>query len=928
MTNRLAPQPGEVIDRARPFSFNWQGRPYPSFAGDTIVSALAACGERVFSRSFKYHRRRGILSATYFDPNCTVQVGDEPNVRGAHRRVVAGMDVRPQNAWPSLNFDLKAANRLIGRFLAPGFYYKTFIQPGGWWSFYRHLFKGYVAGGALSQVGARGYYDQRYGHPDVLVAGGGPAGMAAALAAARAGAQVMLVDEEHELGGHLRWGDAAELAALSELRAAVAAEPLIEVLTDSVVAGRYDDNWIAVVQRDFPFVVERLIKARAKVLVVAVGLIERPLVFEGNDLPGVMLSTAVRRLVNLYAVKPGERAVVLSANPEGDAAAADLERAGIRLAALVDARRGQMVVRAKGRKAVGEVELNGGTRVQCDLLVLACGWTAPTLLLNMSGDRPVYSVRAARFTPGGGLPDMVLATGGIAGDGTLAELLAHATATGTLAAARAGFGSAEPVSELAVRDHPALFRGPTHGMVDWSEDVSSADLLSAAEEGYESIEHLKRYTAATMGPAQGKFETINTVAMLAEAKGRTIGEVGTTTWRPPYAPITLGALAGRGFEPVYLSPMQPWHEAHAACPLVAGQWIRPEHYGDPQAEVANTREHVGIIDITPLGKFDLRGPDVQKLLDLLYFKQWSRVPVGAVRYGVMCTEDGVVYDDGVVARLGEDHYLMTTTSANAASVGEWIEGWLQGARPPLRVYVTPMVASFASINVAGPNARELLRRVVRGVDLDPVGFAHMQARVATVAGVAGCYMMRLGFVGELSYEIHVPGGFGLHVWEVLVERGQDLGLRPFGVAAQRIMRLEKGHPIVGQDTDALTQALSLGPGAAKNLDRHEFSGKPEIRWQAERASYPRLVGLRPLGTALAPPEGCQIVDGDRRIVGRITSSCVSPMLGRPICMGLVGADLAAAGTVVSVLLPDGSRVAAEVTSSRVHFDPEAIRLNG
>ncbi|MCZ6630074.1 MAG: 2Fe-2S iron-sulfur cluster-binding protein, partial [Actinobacteria bacterium] len=424
---RLDPQRGEVIDRSKTVSFHWNGRRYEGFAGDTIASALAANGVRVLSRSFKYHRRRGLLTATYHDPNAMVQVGDEPNVRAAHQVLSEGMEVSAQNVWPSLSFDVKAANQLVSRFLPPGFYYKTFMAPRRLWPWYQRVLSRFAAGGVVDPEHHSAEYDHRYAHPDVLVAGGGPAGMAAAIAAAESGASVILVEEEPALGGHLRFGDDGDLRALADLRAAIEAQPAIEVMTDAVAAGRYDHNWVSVVQRDMAHVEERLVLARVKHLVVAAGTLERPYVFKGNDLPGVMLSTAARRLTNLYAVKPGDRAVVLTANQSGDAAVADLDSAGVEIAAVLDARNGETVVEASGRKGVETVVDSTGKRTDADLLVTATGWTTSTALLNMAGDRPVYESRAARFLPSN-LPPNVLATGGLVGDGTTDQLIEHGSA--------------------------------------------------------------------------------------------------------------------------------------------------------------------------------------------------------------------------------------------------------------------------------------------------------------------------------------------------------------------------------------------------------------------------------------------------------------------------------------------------------------------
>ena len=454
---RLDPRPGEEIDRSRSLAFRWNGREYPAFRGDTIASALAASGERVFSRSFKYHRPRGIMTMSYLDPGCQVQVGAEPNVRAAHRLVEPGMDVRAQNVWPSLQLDVKAASGWLSPFLSAGFYYKTFMKPRFLWPLYQRVLRGMgTAGGRVLREVPPTSFDKRYAHPDVLVVGGGPAGLAAAAAAAEDGACVMLAEQEHHLGGHLRWGGAAELARLAAQKRALCAAGRVEVLLDSVVTGRYDDNWTAILQRGRADGSERLIKARAKTLVVAPGLIERPYVFEGNDKPGVMLSTAVRRLLNLYAVRPGRRAVVFTANAEGDAAAEELAEAGVDVVRIVDARRGERLRRAIGRGRVTAVELTDGSRLAADLLVTAVGWTSPTSLLNMAGEVPVYDPRAARYFPRqpSQLPEGVLATGGIVGDGSHDELLAHARAIGREASRRARLRAAELQQENPRRTRP------------------------------------------------------------------------------------------------------------------------------------------------------------------------------------------------------------------------------------------------------------------------------------------------------------------------------------------------------------------------------------------------------------------------------------------------------------------------------------------
>jgi sarcosine oxidase subunit alpha len=858
------------------------------------------------------------------------------------------MEVAAQGTWPSLGFDARAANRIVSRFLSPGFYYKTFISPARLRPAYQRILRRFGAGGKIDPTTPPAHANKRFAHPDVLVAGGGPAGMAAALAASHRGARVMLVEENHHLGGHLLYGGPDTAPALAELRAQVAADDAIDVLTDAVVTGRYDHNWVGIVERHGG--AEHLVKARAKCLVVAAGKIERPYVFAGNDLPGVMLSRAVRRLINLYAVSPGTRAVVVTANESGDAAIADLERAGVEIAEVADLRsHSALLVRARGRGRLEEVELYGGRKVAADLLVTAVGWTTPTSLLNMAGDRPVYEPAAARFIPGV-LPDNVMAAGSIIGDGSVESILEHGRFVGFEAGRRAlATGAAwqlltpraAPLTDVASdpteipglppAGHPEIFAGPTDGFVDFSEDVMGKDLAMAVAEGYDSMELAKRYTTATMGSIQGKLEGVNAVAVHAAATGAPMATTGTTTWRPPYAPITLGALAGVDEDPVRYSPMHDWHLAHGATPIGAGQWIRPDHYGNPSREVLNTRSNVGIIDVSPLGKIELRGRDVTRLLDFVYINRWGGLGVGGVRYGVMCADDGVILDDGVTARLGEDRYYMTTTSAGAGRVWNWLDEWLQTSFPKWDVRTTAVTDGYAAMNVAGPHSRELLERVASGVDLSAESFGYMQARVAAVAGVAECIILRIGFTGELSYEVHVPAGYGLHVWQALLAAGSDLGIAPFGLEAQRIMRLEKGHFIVGQDTDGLAKAHTAGLGELIKLDKPDFVGKPELMWEAEQGTPRRLVAIQPVDGAVVPPEASQIVDGGpggSSTIGRVTSSRMSPTLGRSICLAIVDSPYDRSGATLTIRLPDGGDLAATILDHHAHLDPQGERLRG
>lgn len=960
---RLPASESQVINRQKSLTFSFDGRMYSAYEGDTVASALAVAGTTTFSRSFKYHRRRGLLCAAGNCPNCLVRVGDEPNVRACTTPVEEGMSVTGQNASPSLDVDVMSATRLIDRFLPAGFYYKTFMRPRALWGVYETVLRHAAGLGAVNPDAETGYFDKIYKHADVTVVGGGVAGMHAALAAAALGARVILLETELQLGGHLRYAAHATDGVsarqyITQLAAQVSAQANIEIMRGATVFGRYDHNWIGAVQSD------RLIKLRTKSLVVAAGAYEIPALFENNDLPGVMLGSAVRRLIHLWGVRPGTRAVVVSANARGLQTALDLLAAGVIVAAVADQRAdpdanltaqlqavdvrvlpNTTIVKASARD--GRVSgalvraLDGGAteHIDCDLLVLSTGYMPAYELLYQAGAKLVWDETIHEFAPDS-LPDRVFVSGEAAGTHELADIEREGEWAGVQAAFAAGLsGDAGRVRALerqvmerrAQRIVWTSVSVPQdagkHDFVCICEDVTSKDVKQSIDEGYSSMELLKRYSTISMGPCQGKMCNMTAMQVCAHYNGQTVAETGTTTSRPPVRPVMMGALAGRIMEPVRVTPLHDWHVGHGAKMMNAGLWKRPEHYGDSLAEVRATRNGVGLIDISTLGKFHLHGADAAVLLERLYVNRWRKLGAGRVRYGVMLNQEGVVMDDGVTARLGDDFYYMTATSSGATAVHEWIESFLQTGWM-LDVHVLDATELRAAMNLTGPYAREVLAKVAEGFDLSAASFPYMHAREGMVAG-APALLLRVGFTGELGYEIHVPSGFALHVWEALMEAGEEYGIAPFGVEAQRIMRLEKGHLIVAQDTDGLTNPLEAGLEGLVKLDKDDFIGKPALVFAGERGIDKRLVGFEmPDGTL--PEEGNQIVrPGDGalglEIVGRITSTRYSPTLDKVIGLCWLPEGMTEPGREFTV------RVRGQLKTGRVvplpFYDPDAVRLN-
>ena len=962
LPNRLPPKQGEVIDRSTTFQFSFNGKPYTAHPGDTIASALAAAGVEVLSRSFKYHRPRGLLCCAGHCPNCLVQVGDEANVRACTKPVEADMEVRPQNVWPSLDHDLLSLTQLGARFMPVGFYYKTFIRPQSLWPLYEHIVRHAAGLGEVNLDVPPGEFDKQYLHADVVVVGGGPAGISAAMAGAKQGARVLLFDENPALGGHLRFTFPVQ-SLPPDLLTTLDQQENVTVFTNTSVLGSYQENWLAAVKG------QRFFKIRTKSLVVATGAYETPLIFDNNDLPGVMLGSAVQRLLHLFGVVPGKQAVIVTGNDDGWDVAADLHAAGLTVAAIVDERnrnacaspyRGGLanagvpvfyrhtILEARGSGAVrnavvarvdedGEICPATAQTLKCDLIVTSMGWTPATELIYMAGGKSEYSEERAEILPVTSPPGLY-AAGRVTGTHVVEAQIGEGQLAGLNAAAFAGFGEPDELVNQAPLPAPAQkgepqrtsprvsIPGKKKRFLCYCEDVTDRDLEMAIAEGYDSIELLKRYSTISMGPCQGKMCSMNTIHLCARANDWTVQETGTTTARPPTTPVTLGALAGQNMEPVQITPIHDWHLAHGAKMMVAGLWLRPNHYGDPTAEVKAVRERVGLIDVSPLGKLQLTGSGVPDLLERIYVNQWHNLRVGRVRYGIMCTDEGVVLNDGVCARLRDDEWYMTTTSTGAAAIFEWLQWWLQSGWGE-GVHLVDQTDIFSAFNLAGPHARAVLEKLTER-NLANKAFPYMRSRSATVAGVP-CRLLRIGFTGELSYEVHCPSGYTRHVWEALMDAGEEFGILPFGVEAQRILRLEKAHIIVGQDTDAMSDAFSANMAWAVKLEKADFLGKRSLMRVSTEGPKQLLVGFRMLCPNIVPEEGRQIVtseaDGSLEIIGWVTSSRFSTTLGEAIGLCWLPAEVASQNGAAFTISMNGNMEEAHVHHG-AFYDPEGERL--
>ncbi|MEZ2351585.1 sarcosine oxidase subunit alpha family protein [Caballeronia sp. RCC_10] len=987
---------GGRINRAIALTFTFNGKTYQGYQGDTLASALLANGQHFVARSWKYHRPRGIVTAGVEEPNAVVQLETGaytvPNARATEVELYQGLVASSVNAKPNIENDRMAVNQKIARFIPAGFYYKTFMWPRKLWPKYEEVIRDAAGLGKAPVERDADRYDKCFAHCDVMVVGGGPSGLAAAYAAGMSGARVILVDDQPELGGSLLSCRAEidgkpALQWVQKIEGELRKMPDVKILSRSTAFGYQDHNLVTVTQRlteHLPVSTrkgtrELMWKVRAKRVVLATGAHERPIVFGNNDLPGVMLASAVSTYLHRYAVLPGRNAVVFTNNDDAYQCALDLKAAGANVT-VVDPRpmeskgalpaaarrygvrvlNDAVITAAHGKLRVSSVEVASfakgqvgakQTDLQCDLVAMSGGWSPVLHLFAQSGGKAHWHDEKACFVPGKAM-QAESSVGACAGEFTLARGIRFGLDAGAEAARAAGHIVARPapvkVAEIAeapllplwlVGGRELATRGPKQ-FVDFQNDVSAADIFLAAREGFESVEHVKRYTAMGFGTDQGKLGNINGMAILAQALGKTIPETGTTTFRPNYTPVTFGTFAGRELgeflDPVRKTAIHEWHVQNGAMFEDVGNWKRPWYYPrgneDMHAAVAReslaVRQSVGILDASTLGKIDIQGPDSAKLLNWMYTNPWSKLEVGKCRYGLMLDENGMIFDDGVTVRLAEHHYMMTTTTGGAARVLTWLERWLQTEWPDMRVRLASVTDHWATFAVVGPNSRKVLQKVCQDIDFANAAFPFMSYRDGTVAG-ASARVMRISFSGELAYEVNVPANVGRAVWEALMEAGAEFDITPYGTETMHVLRAEKGYIIVGQDTDGSMTPYDLGMGGlvAKSKD---FIGKRSLtRSDTAKAGRKQFVGLLTDDPSVVLPEGAQIVAGPFQgdtapMLGHVTSSYFSPVLKRSIALAVVKGGLDKIGEAVMIPLANGKQVNAKITSS-VFYDSEGAR---
>jgi sarcosine oxidase, subunit alpha len=998
MTSHRLPNRGRV-DHGKPVLFSFDGKSYTGLAGDTLASALLANGVHLMGRSFKYHRPRGVVSAGSDEPNALMGTSRgpgrfEPNTRATIQELREDLEATSQNRWPSLAFDMGAISDKLGSLFSAGFYYKTFMWPRAFWDrVYEPVIRNAAGLGVSPAEPDADRYAGRFAHTDVLIVGAGPAGLSAALAAGRTGASVMLVDENSEPGGTLLSEPAVVIDGmpawdwLGQALADLASLPNVTVMPRTTAIGYYHQNMIGLAQRltdhlaaapaDAPR--ERLWKVRAREVVLAQGALEKPLVFDGNDRPGVMLAGAAQTYLNRYGVRVGDRPAIVTAHDSAWHAAFELAEAGAKPAVIVDVRRevdtaltdrahalgietllGRTVTGTSGRLRVKSVRVNrmeggeagSGRNIACDALLMCGGWTPCLHLFSHTRGSLAWDDELNAFLPGRKTEAVQIAGAG-RGLWGIAASLADGASAGAQAARDAGrelapqartveadrTGSGITCKELPTDGDPAMAKA----FVDFQNDVTAKDIRLAVREGMRSIEHVKRYTTNGMATDQGKMSNVNGLMIAADALGKHVPQVGLSTFRPPYTPTTFGTFAGyhqgATFEVTRKTPIDGWAEANGAVfepvALWRRAWYFPEPGEDMHAAVARecraARARVGIFDASTLGKIEVVGPDAVTFLERMYTNPWAKLGIGRCRYGLLLGEDGFIRDDGVIGRLAEDRFHVTTTTGGAARVLNMMEDYLQTEWPDLRVWLTSTTEHWAVVALQGPNARKLLEPFVEDLDLSESAFPHMSVARCTVAGFPA-RLFRISFTGELGFEVNVPARHGRALWEKLREAGRQFGITPYGTETMHVLRAEKGYIIVGQDTDGTLTPDDAGLGWAIGKKKPDFVGKRSLaRPDMVAEGRKQLVGLLTEDPKVVLQEGAQIVaDPDQpkpmTMLGHVTSSYWSEALGRSIAMAVVAAGRDRDGHTLHVPMPDRT-VRVRVVRSPVFYDPENTRLS-
>ncbi len=1000
MSKNLRFKTSKLIDETYRISFKFNNKIYFGFKGDTLASALLANDIHLVGRSFKYHRPRGIMTSGSEEPNAIIQLHDnssrtEPNVRATEIEIYDGLVASSQNCWPSVNFDVGGINNLLSPILPAGFYYKTFMWPASFWKKYEFFIRKSAGLGKSPKISDPDIYEHNYIHCDVLVIGAGISGIMAAKMAAKNGFKTLLVDEKSYLGGSSIY-DYSEFSKINnqitsswlekEINEISKLENL-EIKKRTSVAAFHGYNFLLArenltdhlpINQRLNKVRHKLLKIRAKKVITATGSIERPLIFDNNDRPGILLSSAIKKYIDLYGVTCGKNNILFTNNDTAYETAMSLLQRGIKINAIVDNRleidskisyeveknnikiyKGYSVVDTYGYKRInkisimklskdGQTVIGDKTKLKCDCLGISGGWTPAVHLFTQSGGKLKFREEDQVFIPDF-YPSDQISIGSCNGDFSLEEIIKNTISSlkKFLNIDNSEYKTIEIVSGLNRSKRNIWLLpsdksiGKTKSFVDYQNDATSKDIKLALREGFRSIEHVKRYTTTGMGTDQGKLGNMHALGIISETAGTKMGEHGTTTFRPPYTPLTFGTIVGRNvgkfFDIFRRTPIHDWHVANNAEFENVGQWKRAWYYPKNnenihqavQRESKSARDSAGILDASTLGKIDIQGTDSSEFLNRVYTNAWSKLEVGKCRYGLMLNEDGMVYDDGVTTRLGENHYLMTTTTGGAANVLGKLEDYLQTEWPELDVYLSTVTDHYATISVCGPNSKKIVSKVIPDLDLSDEKFPHMSFKNAKINNIK-CRVMRISFTGEHSYEINIQASFGKSVWEKCMEAGKDFNITPYGTETMHLLRAEKGFIIVGQDTDATMTPIDLQMDWIVSKKKYDFIGKRSLyRSDTIRDDRKQLVGLLTENPEEILEEGAQIVADVKKspieMLGHVTSSYYSPNLKKSIALGVVKGGKNMLGQ--KLIIPMEDKNINVTVADPVFFDKEGERLN-